>query len=78
MFKNTPSFDITTTYITIIGIPVAWLISDREDSVTMECYLRAVKLQSPTILINTAMTDDGNYGMLYTNVHFSFNIIIIR
>ena len=41
------------------GIPVAWLIADREDSVTMASFLNAVKLRSPTTSINTAMTDDG-------------------
>ena len=42
-----------------IGVPVAWLISDREDSATLECFLKAVKLRSPSTVINTAMTDDG-------------------
>ena len=43
----------------IIGVPVAWLISDREDSVTLDCFLKAVKLKSPSTTINTALTDDG-------------------
>ena len=46
--------------IWLAGNPVAWLISDREDAATMECFLQAVKSQSPTVLINAAMTDDGN------------------
>ena len=41
------------------GTRVAWLIADREDSVTMDSFLKAVKLQSPTTSISTAMTDDS-------------------
>ena len=33
---------------------MAWLISDREDSATLECFLKAVKLRSPSTVINTA------------------------
>lgn len=43
-----------------IGNPVAWLISDREDTATLECFLQAVKIRSPTVAVTTAMTDDGN------------------
>lgn len=49
----------------IIGNPVAWLLSDREDTATMECFLQAVKLKSPDIKINTAMTDDGKNSTSY-------------
>ena len=46
-------------FIWLAGNPVAWLISDREDEATIKCFLQAVKSQSPTVLINVAMTDDG-------------------
>ena len=32
------------------GIPVACLIADREDSVTIDSFLKAVKLWSPTTM----------------------------
>ena len=58
-----------TTYFAVT--PVAWLIADQEDSVTMDSFLKAVKLRSPTTSINTAMTDDSmniqSMGLHYYN-----------
>ena len=45
--------------MSMTGNPVAWLISDREDAATIECFLQAVKSQSPTVSIHAAMTDDS-------------------
>ena len=45
--------------IIISGNPVAWLVTDKEDVTTMECFLQAVKSRSPTVPIHVAMTDDG-------------------
>ena len=47
------------------GNPVTWLISDREDAAIIECFLQAVKSQSPCVPINATMTDDG---MKYTKI----------
>ena len=45
--------------MSMTGNPVAWLISDRKDAATIECFLQAVKSQSPTVSVHVAMTDDG-------------------
>ena len=42
-----------------VGVPVAWLISDKEDSTSLECFLQAVKVKSPSTEVTTALTDDG-------------------
>ena len=53
------------------GVPVAWLISDREHSAALTSFLKTVKSRSPTS-INTAMTDDGKFSdqslALYVNL----------
>lgn len=65
---------ITSHYCVLhAGNPVAWLISDREDAAIMECFLQAVKSQSPSVPINAAMTDDGI--KLYKKVsNYSFTV----
>ena len=42
-----------------IGIPVAWAISDREDSETIEAMFTVVKEKCPDAKVSTLMTDDG-------------------
>ena len=43
----------------IIGMPVAWAISDREDVDTTEAYWAAVKTKCPEAVVSNLMTDDG-------------------
>ena len=42
-----------------IGQPVAWCLSDREDTQVMEVFLGAVHMQSPEAGVCVVMTDDG-------------------
>ena len=39
--------------------PVAWCISDKENTDVIEVFLRSVKDRSPETVINVIMTDDG-------------------
>ena len=41
------------------GQPVAWCISDKENTDVIEVFLRSVKDRSPETVINVIMTDDG-------------------
>ena len=43
----------------IIGMPVAWAISDREDADTIEAYWAAVKTKCPEAVVSNLMTDYG-------------------
>ena len=43
----------------IVGVPVAWAISDREDAHTIEAYWTAVKTKCPEAVVSNLMTDDG-------------------
>ena len=56
----------------ISGVPVARLISDREDSAALTSFLKTVKSRSPSTSINTAMTDDDKFSdqslALYVNL----------
>ena len=45
--------------VRIIGIPVAWAISNREDANTFKVVFNAVKTRCPSAAVNTVMTDDG-------------------
>ena len=45
--------------VILIGIPVAWAISDREDSDTIEVLFTVVKNKCPDAKVPTLMTDDG-------------------
>lgn len=47
------------TLTIILGCPVAWLISDKEDTATLEVFLKAVKQRCPEAGVMTVMTDDG-------------------
>ena len=49
-----------TIIIPFIGYAVAWLISNREDEVTLTLFFQKVKERCPTVEINALMTDDGN------------------
>jgi hypothetical protein len=42
------------------GCPVVWLISNREDEVTLTVFFQQVKQRCPCAVINAFMTDDGN------------------
>lgn len=55
--------------IPTLGQPVAWCISDREDSVAMETFLRAVKERSPDCEVNVVMTDDGMLMHMYNYIY---------
>ena len=41
------------------GCPVAWMISNREDEVTLTLLFKTVKSRCPEAKIRTLMTDDG-------------------
>ena len=61
----------------IIGMPVAWAISDREDADTIEAYWTAVKTRCPEAVVSNLMTDDGKVTSTvhdYYNNHFVIQI----
>ena len=43
------------------GQPVAWAITDVENTHTYHEFFKAVKSRVPDAIIDTLMTDDGNY-----------------
>lgn len=43
------------------GQPVAWMISDREDSSVVHKLLEGMKTRSPHVSVNAIMTDDGMF-----------------
>ena len=45
--------------LNLLCIPVAWAISDREDSETIEAMFTVVKEKCPDAKVSTLMTDDG-------------------
>ena len=45
-------------------MPVAWAISDREDTDTIEAFWTAVKSKCPNAVISNLMTDDGKVYLL--------------
>ena len=44
-----------------LGQPVAWAIADVEDGQTYHEFFKAVKWRVPNAVIDTLMTDDGEY-----------------
>ena len=44
-----------------IGQPVAWAISDKEDSDALQAVWSAVHKRCPSAIVSTVMTDDGMY-----------------
>ena len=45
--------------IRYIGQPVAWALSDKEDTDTLECFWGVIKSRCPSAIVTTLMTDDG-------------------
>ena len=50
-----------------IGQPVAWCISNHEDTSVMTIFLQSVQDRSPDTPIMVLMTDDGKLG-LYNHI----------
>ena len=48
-----------TTYLIHVGNPIAWCISDREDAIVIETFLKAVKERANECRVQVIMTDDG-------------------
>lgn len=50
---------------------MAWAITDVEDTHTYQEFFKAVKARVPDAVIDTLMTDDGNYvhNILKINVY---------
>ena len=48
-------------YLYLLGQPVAWAITDVEDAQTYHEFFKAVKWRVPDAVIDTLMTDDGEY-----------------
>ena len=46
-------------FLTCIGQPVVWVISDKEDVDTLEVVWMSIKKRCPDAVVNTLMTDDG-------------------
>ena len=53
--------------ILCVGCPVAWLISNREDEVTLGMFFKVIKERCPKAKVKTLMTDDGK--SLFTHDH---------
>jgi len=47
-----------------IGQPVAWCISDREDTPVMRLFLSRVQERCPAAAVKTVMTDDGKHTVM--------------
>lgn len=45
----------------IIGQPVGWCISDRENTEVMQHFLQSLKDRSPNTVVSVLMTDDGKF-----------------
>ena len=41
------------------GQPVAWALSDKEDTNTLECFWSVIRKRCPSAAVTTLMTDDG-------------------
>ena len=46
-------------FLTCIGQPVVWVVSDKEDVDTLEVVWMSIKKRCPDAVVNTLMTDDG-------------------
>ena len=44
---------------TVLGMPAAWCIADREDTTVMELFLGSIHSRCPSVGVRTIMTDDG-------------------
>ena len=50
----------TITHVTLYtGCPVAWLISNREDEVTLAMFFKVIKERCPEAKVTTLMSDNG-------------------
>ena len=49
-------------YIYFTGQPVAWALSDKEDTDTLEAVWTVIKKRCPHATVTTLMTDDGKQG----------------
>ena len=61
--------------VILIGIPVAWAISDREDSDTIEVLFTVVKNKCPDAKVPTLMTDDGIFVCAATSNNLLLSMI---
>ena len=59
----------TCTLFVILGQPVAWLISDREDNMVIKLFLAQIKVHSPDTVVTTLMTDDGTYTCKFCSIY---------
>ena len=41
------------------GQPIAWALSDKEDTNTLECFWSVIRKRCPSAAVTTLMTDDG-------------------
>jgi len=59
-------------YVPLLGQPVAWCISDREDAAIVETFLQAVKNRAGDCNVQVVMTDDGKLTLQVTDdIHVS-------
>jgi len=62
---------ITTNNVNTSGQPIAWAITDTEDTNSYEEFFKAVKARVPDASIKTVMTDDGKWcTYAYRYAHF--------
>lgn len=57
----------------VTGQPVAWCISDQENTEVIELFLRSIQQRSPEAKVSVLMTDDG---LCMMQGLFSYNILI--